>query len=89
MIKHTVLSHSSTSVERISSLVNHIETKSNSKRDTKTGQTLNWWFSKNGSRPNEGQKMGRAEAIQTWVVYFNRYHCLSLSVCCVGTCEKK
>jgi len=24
--------------------------------------------------------MGRAEAIQTGVVYFQRYHCLSLSV---------
>jgi len=28
----------------------------------------------------KGQKIGRAEAIQTGVVYFQRYHCLSLSV---------
>ena len=33
----------------------------------------------------KGQKMGRAEAIQTWGVYFQSYHCLSLSVYCVGT----
>jgi len=28
----------------------------------------------------EGSKMGGAEAIQAGVVYFQRYHCLSLSV---------
>jgi len=36
-----------------------------------------------GQNPNkgeEGSKMGRAEAIQTDVVYFPRYHCLSFSV---------
>jgi len=29
----------------------------------------------------KGQKMGLAVAIQTWIVYFHRYHSLSLSVC--------
>jgi len=28
----------------------------------------------------KGQKIGRAEAIQIWVVYFQRYHYLLLSV---------
>jgi len=32
------------------------------------------------TRVTEGQKMGGAEAIQTEVVYFQRYHCLSLSL---------
>ena len=32
------------------------------------------------TRVTKGQKMGRAEAIQTRVMYFQRYHCLSLSV---------
>jgi len=35
----------------------------------------------------ECQKLGRAEAIQTWVVYFQRYRCLSMSVCSVDTWE--
>jgi len=33
----------------------------------------------------KGQKMGRAEA---GVVYFQRYHCLSVSVCSVHTWQK-
>jgi len=37
------------------------------------------------TRVAKGHKMGHAKAIQTWVVYFHRYHCLSLSVCSVGT----
>jgi len=32
------------------------------------------------TRVTKGQKMGRAEAIQTGVVYFQRYHCLCLFV---------
>ena len=36
----------------------------------------------------KGQKMGRAEAIHTWVVHFQRYYCLSVSVCSVGTWGK-
>ena len=31
----------------------------------------------------KGRKMGRAEAMQIWAVYFQRYHCLFLSVCSV------
>jgi len=36
----------------------------------------------------KGQKVGRAEVIQTGVVYFQRYRCLSLSVSSVNTSEK-
>jgi len=36
----------------------------------------------------KGKKMGRAEVIQTGVVDFQRYHCLSASVCSVDTWEK-
>jgi len=32
--------------------------------------------------------MGRAEVIQTGVVYFQRYNCLSLPIFSVGTWEK-
>jgi len=35
---------------------------------------------RNPNKSGEGSKMGRAGAIQTEVVYFQRYHCLSLSV---------
>jgi len=38
------------------------------------------------TRVAKGQKMGRAEVIQTGVVCFRRYHCLS--VCSLGTWEK-
>jgi len=34
------------------------------------------------TRVTKGQKVGRAKAVQTGVVYFQRYHCLSLSVAC-------
>ena len=53
------------------------------------------WFLKYGSQPKQrlhkGHKMGCAEAIQTWVVYFNHYHYLSLSVCsvCIGLYLRK
>jgi len=36
----------------------------------------------------KGQKMGRVTMIQTWVVYFQRYHRLSVSVYSVDTCGK-
>ena len=36
----------------------------------------------------EGNKLGLAEAIQTCDVFFQRYHCLSVSACCVGPWEK-
>ena len=39
-------------------------------------------------RVEKGQKMGLARAIQTCDVYFQRYHCLSVSACSVGTWEK-
>jgi len=32
------------------------------------------------TRVAKGQQMGRAEAIQSWVVYFQRYNCFSVSV---------
>jgi len=41
---------------------------------------------RNPSKGGEGSKKGRAETIQAWVVYFQRYHCLSVSVCSGGTC---
>jgi len=34
---------------------------------------------RNPNKGDEGSKKGRAEAIQTGVVYFQRYHCLSSS----------
>jgi len=34
----------------------------------------------NPKKGGEGSKMGRAEAIQTGVVDFQRYHCLSAPV---------
>ena len=39
-------------------------------------------------RVEKGQKRDRAEAIQTCDVFFQRYHCLSVSACSVGTWEK-
>jgi len=36
----------------------------------------------------EGSKMDRTLAIKTWVVYFQPYRCLSVSVCSAGTWEK-
>ena len=42
------------------------------------------------TRLTKGQKLGRAEAIPSAVVYFQRYHCLSLSVAyVVQVLEKK
>jgi len=32
------------------------------------------------TKVTKGKKMGSAEAVTTGVVYFQRYHCLSLSV---------
>ena len=43
-------------------------------------------MSRNPNKGREGSKMGRPEAIQTWVVYIQRYHCLS--VCRVGASGK-
>jgi len=40
------------------------------------------------TRVAKGQKMGRTEAIQTWAVYFHRYHCL-LCLCLAYILEKK
>ena len=36
----------------------------------------------------KGQRIGRAEAIQTGVINFQLYHCLSVSVCSIDTWEK-
>jgi len=36
----------------------------------------------------KGQEMSRAEAIQNGVVNFQRYNCLSVPACSVGTWEK-
>jgi len=47
------------------------------------------WFPKYGSKSKEGwrkgKKMGQTEAMQTGVVTFQRYRCLSVSVCSVDT----
>jgi len=43
---------------------------------------------RNANKGREVSKMGRAEAIPTGIVYFQRYHCLSVFVCSVGTWEK-
>jgi len=34
-----------------------------------------------GRDPKKDQAMGRGEAIQNWIVYFQRYHYLSVPVC--------
>ena len=39
-------------------------------------------------RVEKGQKMGLTEAIQTGVIKFQLYHCLSASVCSADTWEK-
>jgi len=39
----------------------------------------------NPKKGGEASKMGRAEAIQTGVVNFPRYHCLSVSIGSVDT----
>jgi len=43
---------------------------------------------KTKERVDKGQKIGRAEAIQTGVIHFQLYHCFSVSVCSVDTWEK-
>jgi len=42
----------------------------------------------NPKKGGEVSKNGRTEAIQTGVLNFQRYHCLSASVCSVETWEK-
>jgi len=41
------------------------------------------------TRVTKGQKLDRAEAIPTAIVYFQRYHCLSLSVAYVVQAHEK
>jgi len=36
----------------------------------------------------ESKNMSGTEAVQTWVIYFQSYQCLSSSVCSEGTWEK-
>jgi len=38
-------------------------------------------MNQNPKKSREGSKIGRAEAIQTGVINFQLYHCLSVSVC--------
>jgi len=42
-------------------------------------------MSRHPNEHGEGSKMGRVEAIQTGVVYFQRYNCLSSSIVSKGT----
>jgi len=42
-------------------------------------------MSRHPNERGEGSKVGRAEAIQTGVVCFQRYNCLSLSIFGAGT----
>jgi len=45
------------------------------------------WIKTQG-RVEKGQKIGRAEAIQTGVINIQLYHCLSVSFCSIDTWEK-